>query len=81
MPCLPIYANLTFSEEYIFVSQCLQIFEHAKVVNQLLLIGPLITPPVNVTAVAKVAVQAAADPAFAPVIIDVKDYSDIANKC
>ncbi|KAK3437189.1 hypothetical protein EUGRSUZ_C01613 [Eucalyptus grandis] len=71
MPCLP-HANFTFSEEYCFVFQCLQTFQHGKTLNQLLLLGPLITPPVNVTALAKVAVQAAADPAFTPVVIDVQ---------
>lgn len=48
-----------------------QVLQHAKPLNQLLLVGPLFTPPVNVTAVAKVAVRAATDPVFPPGIIDV----------
>ncbi|KDP33474.1 hypothetical protein JCGZ_07045 [Jatropha curcas] len=47
------------------------ILQHAKSLNQLPLVGPLFTPPVNVTAVAKVAVRAATDPVFPPGIIDV----------
>ncbi|XP_050215423.1 uncharacterized protein At1g32220, chloroplastic [Mercurialis annua] len=47
------------------------VLQHAKPLNQLPLIGPLFTPPVNVTAVAKVAVRAATDPVFPPGIIDV----------
>ncbi|KAK3437307.1 hypothetical protein EUGRSUZ_C01871 [Eucalyptus grandis] len=47
-------------------------FQHGKALNKLLLLGPLITPPVNVIELAKVAVQAAADPVFTPVVIDVQ---------
>ncbi|KAE8732532.1 NAD(P)-binding Rossmann-fold superfamily protein isoform 2 [Hibiscus syriacus] len=47
------------------------VFQHAKPLNQVPLIGPLFTPPVNVTAVAKVAVRAATDPVFPPGIVDV----------
>ncbi|KAK7352618.1 hypothetical protein VNO80_18042 [Phaseolus coccineus] len=47
------------------------ILQVAKPLNQIPLIGPLLTPPVNVTAVAKVAVRAATDPVFPPGIIDV----------
>ncbi|KAJ4707724.1 NAD(P)-binding rossmann-fold protein [Melia azedarach] len=47
------------------------VLQHAKPLNQLPLVGPLFTPPVNVTAVAKVAVRAATDPVFPPGIIDV----------
>ncbi|XP_030541351.1 uncharacterized protein At1g32220, chloroplastic isoform X2 [Rhodamnia argentea] len=47
------------------------IFQHAKPLNQVPLVGPLFTPPVNVTAVAKVAVRAATDPVFPPGIVDV----------
>lgn len=47
------------------------IFQHTKPLNQLPLVGPLFTPPVNVTAVAKVAVRAATDPVFPPGIVDV----------
>lgn len=49
----------------------LQVLQHAKPLNQLPLVGSLFTPPVNVTAVAKVAVRAATDPVFPPGIIDV----------
>ncbi|XVE71307.1 hypothetical protein DITRI_Ditri10aG0141000 [Diplodiscus trichospermus] len=47
------------------------VLQHAKSLNQLPLVGPLFTPPVNVTAVAKVAVRAATDPVFPPGIVDV----------
>ncbi|XP_044463094.1 uncharacterized protein At1g32220, chloroplastic-like [Mangifera indica] len=47
------------------------VLQQAKPLNQLPLVGPLFTPPVNVTAVAKVAVRAATDPVFPPGIIDV----------
>ncbi|KAL2346635.1 hypothetical protein Fmac_000635 [Flemingia macrophylla] len=43
----------------------------AKPLNQIPLVGPLLTPPVNVTAVAKVAVRAATDAVFPPGIVDV----------
>ncbi|KAL2548165.1 NAD(P)-binding Rossmann-fold superfamily protein [Forsythia ovata] len=47
------------------------ILQHAKPLSQVPFVGPLFTPPVNVTAVAKVAVRAATDPVFPPGIIDV----------
>lgn len=47
------------------------ILQRAKPLSQIPLIGPLFTPPVNVTAVAKVAVRAATDPVFPPGVIDV----------
>ncbi|GAV77835.1 NAD_binding_10 domain-containing protein [Cephalotus follicularis] len=47
------------------------VLQHAKPLNQLPLVGHLFTPPVNVSAVAKVAVRAATDPVFPPGIIDV----------
>ncbi|KAJ6856264.1 hypothetical protein NC651_037993 [Populus alba x Populus x berolinensis] len=47
------------------------VLQHAKPLKQLPLVGPLFTPPVNVTAVAKVAVRAATDPVFPPGIVDV----------
>ncbi|OMO90638.1 hypothetical protein COLO4_19002 [Corchorus olitorius] len=47
------------------------VLQHAKPLNQLPIVGPLFTPPVNVTAVAKVAVRAATDPVFPPGIVDV----------
>ncbi|KAJ9167615.1 hypothetical protein P3X46_019232 [Hevea brasiliensis] len=47
------------------------VLQHAKPLKQLPLVGPLFTPPVNVSAVAKVAVRAASDPVFPPGIIDV----------
>ncbi|BBN68628.1 TBP-associated factor II 15 [Prunus dulcis] len=48
-----------------------QLFQHTRPLNQLPLVGPLFTPPVNVTAVANVAVRAATDPVFPPGIVDV----------
>uniref|UniRef100_A0A803LXV1 NAD(P)-binding domain-containing protein n=1 Tax=Chenopodium quinoa TaxID=63459 RepID=A0A803LXV1_CHEQI len=47
------------------------VLQHAKPLTQVPLVGPLLTPPVNVTAVAKVAVRAATDPVFPPGIVDV----------
>ncbi|XP_072964076.1 uncharacterized protein At1g32220, chloroplastic [Typha angustifolia] len=47
------------------------ILQHAKPLSRLPIIGPVFIPPVNVTGVAKVAVRAAADPAFPPGIIDI----------
>ncbi|CAN1816498.1 Uncharacterized protein At1g32220, chloroplastic [Linum perenne] len=47
------------------------VLQHAKPLNQLPLIGPLFTPPVDVTAVARVALRAATDPVFPPGVIDV----------
>ncbi|KAL5785880.1 hypothetical protein ACOSQ2_008272 [Xanthoceras sorbifolium] len=47
------------------------VLQHAKPLNQLPLVGPLFTPPINVTAVAKVALRAATDPVFPPGIVDV----------
>lgn len=47
------------------------VLQRAKPLSQIPLIGPLFTPPVNVTAVAKVAVRAATDPVFPPGVVDV----------
>ncbi|KAK9116260.1 hypothetical protein Sjap_015207 [Stephania japonica] len=47
------------------------VLQHAKPLNRVPLVGQLLTPPVNVTAVAKVAVRAATDSVFPPGIIDV----------
>lgn len=47
------------------------VLQHAKPMSQLPLVGPLFISPVNVTAVAQVAVRAATDPVFPPGIIDV----------
>ncbi|KAA8547846.1 hypothetical protein F0562_004275 [Nyssa sinensis] len=47
------------------------VLQHAKQLNQIPLVGPLFTPPVNVSSVAKVAVRAATDPVFPPGIVDV----------
>ncbi|GMP28525.1 hypothetical protein CsSME_00004028 [Camellia sinensis var. sinensis] len=47
------------------------VLQHAKPLNQIPLVGPLFTPPVNVNSVARVAVRAATDPVFPPGIIDV----------
>ncbi|KAH0895635.1 hypothetical protein HID58_045203 [Brassica napus] len=48
-----------------------RVLQQAKPLNQLPLVGPLFTPPVNVESVAKVAVRAATDPVFPPGIVDV----------
>ncbi|GAB4825457.1 hypothetical protein Ancab_008330 [Ancistrocladus abbreviatus] len=47
------------------------VLQHAKPLSQVPIVGPLFVPPVNVTAVAKIAVRAATDPVFPPGIIDV----------
>ncbi|CAL1385225.1 unnamed protein product [Linum trigynum] len=47
------------------------VLQRAKPLNQLPVIGPLFTPPVDVNAVARVALRAATDPVFPPGIIDV----------
>ncbi|CAH9107877.1 unnamed protein product [Cuscuta epithymum] len=47
------------------------VLQHAKPLSQLPLVGPLLSPPINVTAVAKVATRAATDPVFPPGIVDV----------
>ncbi|CAN0860370.1 Uncharacterized protein At1g32220, chloroplastic [Linum grandiflorum] len=47
------------------------VLQHAKPLTQLPVIGPLFTPPVDVTAVARVALRAATDPVFPPGVIDV----------
>ncbi|KAM3270621.1 putative protein, chloroplastic-like [Capsicum chacoense] len=47
------------------------ILQRAKPLSQIPIVGPLFTPPVNVNAVAKVAVRAATDPVFPPGVIDV----------
>ncbi|KAI7987877.1 Uncharacterized protein LOK49_LG13G02836 [Camellia lanceoleosa] len=47
------------------------VLQYAKPLNQGPLVGPLLTPPVNVTSVANVAVRAATDTVFPPGIIDV----------
>lgn len=47
------------------------ILQHAKPLSRVPLVGPLFTPPVKVTSVAKVAVRAATDPVFPPGIVDV----------
>ncbi|KAK6927698.1 NAD(P)-binding domain, partial [Dillenia turbinata] len=47
------------------------VLQHAKPLSQLPLVGPVFLPPVNVTAVARVAVRAARDPVFPPGMVDV----------
>ncbi|CAH1427349.1 unnamed protein product [Lactuca virosa] len=47
------------------------VLQYAKSLNQIPVIGPLLTPPVDVKAVAKVAVRGAIDPVFPPGIVDV----------
>jgi hypothetical protein len=49
----------------------LQVLQNAKPLTRLPLVGPLLTPPVSATSVAKVAVRAATDPVFPPGIVDV----------
>ncbi|XP_022131798.1 uncharacterized protein At1g32220, chloroplastic [Momordica charantia] len=59
------------------------VLQHTRALNQIPLVGPLFTPPVNVTAVAKVSVRAATDPVFPPGIIDVygiQRYSEHKSK-
>ncbi|KAL4565018.1 hypothetical protein LXL04_029100 [Taraxacum kok-saghyz] len=54
------------------------VMQYAKPLSQVPVIGPLLTPPVDVKAVAKVAVRGAIDPVFPPGIVDVyglKRYS------
>uniref|UniRef100_A0A0E0CLY4 NAD(P)-binding domain-containing protein n=1 Tax=Oryza meridionalis TaxID=40149 RepID=A0A0E0CLY4_9ORYZ len=55
------------------------VLQSAKPLTRLPLVGPLLTPPVSVASVAKVAVRAATDPVFPPGIVDVYGimrYSD-----
>ncbi|XP_024958762.1 uncharacterized protein At1g32220, chloroplastic [Cynara cardunculus var. scolymus] len=47
------------------------VMQYAKPLNQVPIVGPLLTPPVDVKAVAKVAVRGATDPVFPPGIVDV----------
>ncbi|KAF5207157.1 NAD(P)-binding Rossmann-fold superfamily protein [Thalictrum thalictroides] len=47
------------------------VLQHAKPLQRVPLVGPMLTPPVNVTGVAKVSVRAATDPVFPPGIMDV----------
>ncbi|KAL5974431.1 hypothetical protein ACLOJK_031096 [Asimina triloba] len=47
------------------------VLQHAKPLTRVPLLGPLFTPPVGATTVAKVAVRAATDPVFPPGIVDV----------
>lgn len=47
------------------------ILQHAKPLHKVPIVGPLLTPPVSVTAVAKVAVRAATDQVFPPGIVDI----------
>ncbi|KAG5527830.1 hypothetical protein RHGRI_028689 [Rhododendron griersonianum] len=47
------------------------VLKHAKPLSQIPLVGPLLTPPVSVNSVARVAVRAATDPVFPPGIVDV----------
>jgi len=47
------------------------VLQNAKPLTRLPVVGPLLTPPVSVTSVAKVAVRAATDPVFPPGIVDV----------
>ncbi|KAJ4961134.1 hypothetical protein NE237_021044 [Protea cynaroides] len=46
------------------------VLQHAKPLTQIPLVGPLLTPPVSVISVAKVAIRAATDPVFPPGIVD-----------
>ncbi|KAG6500503.1 hypothetical protein ZIOFF_040349 [Zingiber officinale] len=46
------------------------VLQHAKPLSRIPVVGPLFTPPVNVTSVAKVAVRAATNPVFPPGIVD-----------
>lgn len=56
----------------------MQVMQYAKPLTQVPIVGPVLTPPVDVKAVAKVAVRGATDPVFPPGIVDVyalKRYS------
>jgi nucleoside-diphosphate-sugar epimerase len=46
------------------------VLKHSKPLNQIPLVGPLLTPPVSVNSVARVAVRGATDPVFPPGIVD-----------
>ncbi|XP_074563309.1 uncharacterized protein At1g32220, chloroplastic-like [Curcuma longa] len=48
-----------------------KVLQHVKPLSSIPVVGPLFTPPVNVTSLAKVAVRAATDPVFPPGIVDV----------
>ncbi|CAL5434858.1 unnamed protein product [Camellia sinensis] len=56
------------------------VLQYAKPLNQVPLVGPLLTPPVHVTSVAKVAIRAATDPVFPPGIINVYGILVTANR-
>ncbi|PWA93603.1 NAD(P)-binding Rossmann-fold superfamily protein [Artemisia annua] len=47
------------------------VMQYTKSLNQVPVVGPLLTPPVDVKAVARVAVRGAVDPVFPPGIVDV----------
>ncbi|KAJ3693252.1 hypothetical protein LUZ60_008732 [Juncus effusus] len=47
------------------------LLQHAKPLNKIPVVGPLLSPPVSVTSVARVAVRAATDQVFPPGIVDV----------
>ncbi|CAL5387928.1 unnamed protein product [Camellia sinensis] len=53
------------------VASIFVVLQHVKPLNQIPLVGPLFTPPVNVNSVTRVAVRAATDPMFPPGIVDV----------
>lgn len=48
-----------------------KVFQYVKPLTQVPLVGPLLTPPVNVLSVARVAIRAATDPVFPPGVVDV----------
>ncbi|KAM1021712.1 hypothetical protein ACFX2J_042564 [Malus domestica] len=56
------------------------LFQYTRPLSQLPLVGPLFTPPVNVTSVANVAVTAATDPVFPPGIVDVQGIQRYTQK-
>ncbi|CAN6682503.1 unnamed protein product [Malus baccata var. baccata] len=56
------------------------LFQNTRPLSQLPLVGPLFTPPVNVTSVANVAVRAATDPVFPPGIVDVQGIQRYTQK-
>lgn len=61
-------------------SKQLQALQYTRPLTQLPLVGPLFTPPVNVTSVANVAVRAATDPVFPPGIVDVYGIQKYSQK-
>lgn len=54
--------------------------KNAKSASQIPVIGPLLAPPVKVTAVAKAAVRAATDNAVPPGVLDIWGINRLGNR-